>query len=137
MTRRSSMTEADKAEVWRRRAGGESLRMIASHMGRDSRSVWGVVKATGGIRPRTPQRSRRELTAREREELSRGLARGESCRAMAGRLGRVHTTLSREVGRNGGRENYRAAEADAAAVGRRRRPKPGKLADSPALRAEV
>src|SRR6266550_4420634 len=56
---------------------------------------------------------------------------------MAGRLGRVHSTLSREVGRNGGRESYRAAEADAAAVGRRRRPKPGKLAHSSALRAEV
>src|SRR6266513_1452222 len=67
MTRRSPMTEADKAEVWRRRARGEPLGMIARQMGRDSRSVWGVVKATGGIRPRTPQRSRRELTDRERE----------------------------------------------------------------------
>src|SRR3954454_5892872 len=130
MTRRSPMTEADEAEVWRRRAQGEPFGMIARHMGRDSRSVWGVMKATGGIRPRTPQRSRRELTDREREELSRGLATGESCRAMAGRLGRAHTTLSREVGRNGGRESYRAAEADVAAVRRRRRPKPGKLAHS-------
>ncbi len=137
MTKRSPMTEADKAEVWIRRAGGEPLRMIARHMGRDSRSVWGVVRATGGIPPRRPQRSRRELTDREREELSRGLARGESCRAMAGRLGRAHTTLSREVGRNGGRQSYRAAEADVAAVGRRRRPKPGKLTDLSALRAEV
>src|SRR5436190_6608623 len=137
MTRRSPMTEADKAGVWRRRAGGESLRMIARHMGRDGRSVWGVVKATGGIPPRTPHRSRRELTTGEREELSRGLARGESCRAMARRLGRVHTTLSREVDKNGGRQSYRAAEANVAAVGRRRRPKPGKLAGSSALRAEV
>ena len=137
MTKRSPMTEADKAEVWIRRAGGEPLRMIARHMGRDSRSVWGVVRATGGIPPRRPQRSRRELTDREREELSRGLARGESCRAMAGRLGRAHTTLSREVGRNGGRQSYRAAEADMAAVGRHRRPKPGKLTDLSALRAEV
>jgi len=56
---------------------------------------------------------------------------------MAGRLGRAHTTLSREVGRNGGRQSYRAAEADVAAVGRRRRPKPGKLTDLSALRAEV
>jgi IS30 family transposase len=137
MTRRSPMTEAEKAEVWRRRAEGEPVPMIARHMGRDRGAVRQLVKATGGIPPRTPKRSRRELTDREREELSRGLARGESCRAMAGRLGRLHSTLSREVGRNGGRESYRAAEADVAAVGRRRRPKPGKLADSPALRAEV
>src|SRR5205823_6537712 len=137
MTTRMPMTEADKAEVWRRRAGGEPVPMIARHMGRDRGTVWGVVKATGGIPPRTPQRSRRELRVGEREEVSRGLARGESWRAMARRLGRAHTTLSREVGRNGGRESYRAAEADAATVQRRRRPKPGKLAHSPALRAEV
>src|SRR5437762_2887229 len=137
MTRRSPMTEADKAEVWRRRAGGEPVPMIARHMGRDRDAVRHVVKATGGIPPRTPKRSRRELTDREREEVSRGLARGESCRAMAGRLGRAHTTLSREVNRNGGRQSYRAAEADVAAVNRRRRPKPGKLAHSSALRTEV
>src|SRR2546423_4355012 len=137
MTRRSPMTEADKAEVWRRRALGEPVPTIARHMGRDRDTVWRVMKATGGIPPRTPQRSRRELRVGEREELSRGLARGESCRAMARRLGRAHTTLSREVGRNGGREKYRAAEADVAAVDRRRRPKPGKLAHSSALRAEV
>ena len=137
MTKRSPLTEADKAEVWRRRAGGEPLGTIARHMGRDSRTVWGVLRATGGIPPRSPQRSRRELRVGEREELSRGLARGESCRAMARRLGRAHSTLSREVGRNGGRQSYRAAEADVAAVGRRQRPKPSKLAHSSALRAEV
>jgi transposase, IS30 family len=137
MTRRSPMTVADKAEVWQRRARGEPVPMIARQMGRDRGVVWRVMKATGGIPPRTPQRSRRELKAGEREELSRGLARGESCRAMAQRLGRAHTTLSREVGRNGSRESYRAAEADAAALRRRRRPKPSKLVSSPALRAEV
>jgi len=131
------MTEADKAEVWTRRARGEPVQMIARHMGRDRGTVWKVVTATGGIPPRTPQRSRRELTAGEREELSRGLAMGESCRAMARQLGRAPSTLSREVHRNGGRRSYRAAEADVAAVRRRRRPKPGKIALSSALRAEV
>ncbi len=137
MTTRSPMTEADKAEVWTRRARGEPVQMIARHMGRDRGTVWKVVTATGGIPPRTPQRSRRELTAGEREELSRGLAMGESCRAMARQLGRAPSTLSREVHRNGGRRSYRAAEADVAAVRRRRRPKPGKIALSSALRAEV
>ena len=56
---------------------------------------------------------------------------------MAKRLGRAHSTLSREVHRNGGRQRYRGTEADLAAVGRRRRPKRGKLVSSPALRAEV
>jgi len=137
MTTRSHMTEADKAEVWTRRARGEPVQMIARHMGRDRGTVWKVVTATGGIPPRTPQRSCRELTVGEREELSRGLAMGESCRAMARLLGRAPSTVSREVHRNGGRQSYRAAEADVAAVRRRRRPKPGKLALSSALRAEV
>jgi transposase, IS30 family len=137
MSRRSSMTEAVQAEVWRRRALGEPVPMIARQMNLDRGTVLHLMKATGGIPPRAPQRSRRELRVGEREELSRGLARGESCRAMARRLGRAHTTLSREVGRNGGRQKYRAAEADVAAVGRRRRPKSGKLTHSPGLRAEV
>src|SRR5438270_9440586 len=117
------VTEADKAEVWTRRARGEPVPMIARHMGRDRGIVWRVVTATGGIPPRTPQRSRRELTVGEREELSRGLAMGESSRAMAWRLGRAPSTVSREVHRNGGRQSYRAAEADVAAVRRRWRPK--------------
>src|SRR5256884_4577786 len=137
MSTRAHMTETDKAEVWRRRARGEPVPMIARHMGRDRGTVWKVVTATGGIPPRTPQRSRRELRVGEREELSRGLAMGESSRAMAWRLGRAASTVSREVHRNGGRQSYRAAEADVAAARRRRRPKPGKLALSSALRAEV
>src|ERR1041385_2419486 len=136
MSRKSAMTEADKGEVWRRRARGEPVPMIARHMGFDRDKVRRVVKATGGIPPTTPQRSRRELRVEEREELSRGLARGESCRAMAHRLARAPSTLAREGQRKGGRQSYRAPEADVAAVGPPRRPKPGRLTRSPALRAE-
>jgi IS30 family transposase len=106
-------------------------------MGRDRHTVRDLMMATGGVPPRTPQRSRRELTARDREELSRGLALGDSCRALARKIGRASSSVSREVRRNGGRERYRAAEAEAAAVRRRRRPKPSKLALSQPLRIEV
>jgi IS30 family transposase len=75
--------------------------------------------------------------AAEREEISRGLAAGESCRAVARRLGRAASTVSREVGRNQGREGYRAAAAELAALGRGRRPKPGKLRLSSRLRELV
>ena len=44
----------------------------------------------------------------EREEISRGLARGECFRAIGKAIGRDHTTVSREVNRNGGRTSYRA-----------------------------
>jgi IS30 family transposase len=137
MPRGSYLSAAEKAEIWMRRGRGEPAWMIARHMGRSRRAVREQLTSTGGIPPYQPRRSRRELTVREREELSRGLAVGESCRALAARLGRASSSVSREVRRNGGRERYRAAEADEAAVLRRRRPKPSKLALSPGLRAEV
>lgn len=137
MPRGPYLTLAEKAEIWTRRAAGEPAWMIARHMGRSRRAVREQVVATGGVPPHTPQRSRRELTVEEREELSRGLAIGDSCRAMAAKLGRAPSSISREVCRNGGRASYRAAEADVAAVARRRRPKLSKLALSAELRAEV
>lgn len=137
MPRGAYLSVAEKAEIWTRRADGEPVWVIARQMGRSRKTVQAQVVATGGVRPRLAQRSRRELTAGEREELSRGLALGESCRAMAQKMGRAPSSVSREVRRNGGRERYRAAEADAAAIRRRRRPKPTKLALSARLRAEV
>jgi hypothetical protein len=83
----------------------------------------GTLKATGGISPSRRCRSRWALTLAEREEISRGLAAGESMRAIALRLGRAASSVSREVGRNGGRRNYRAARADERTWERAWRPK--------------
>ncbi len=47
----------------------------------------------------------------EREEISRGLAQGESIIAIAGQLGRAASTVSREVKRNSGKSGYRAFSA--------------------------
>ena len=75
-----------------------------------------------------PKRSPLRLSLAEREEISRGLAGGESLRSIARRLGRAPSTVSREVSGNGGPRRYRACRADQAAVRRTRRPKPAKLA---------
>ncbi len=53
----------------------------------------------------------RRLSGVEREEISRGLAVGESISALADRLGRSPSTVSREVLRNSGRSGYRAFSA--------------------------
>ncbi len=66
----------------------------------------------------------------EREEISIGLARGESFTAIAGRLGRSVSTISREVAANGGGRLYRAGLAQRRAFERARRPKAPKLADA-------
>jgi IS30 family transposase len=82
-------------------------------------------------------RSPLRLSLAEREEISRGLAGGESLRAIARRLGRSSSTVCREVAVNGGRRRYRACSADKAAVRRMRRPKPSKLAACARLRKVV
>nr|WP_246586449.1 helix-turn-helix domain-containing protein [Streptomyces yatensis] len=59
------------------------------------------------------------------------MAAGESARQLAKRLGRSPSTVSREVARNGGRDRYLAASADADAYTRGRRPKQVKLTQRP------
>jgi IS30 family transposase len=73
----------------------------------------------------------------EREEISRGLAAEHSCHAIAKRIGRAPSSVSREVARNRGRVGYRAAAAEHATLRRHRRPKLSKLSVNALLRAEV
>lgn len=77
------------------------------------------------------------LSLAEREEISRGLASGDSVRAIAAWLGRSASTVSREVERNGGRGSYRALKADERAWERARRPKRCLLAKNDRLRELV
>jgi IS30 family transposase len=82
-----------------------------------------MLKAQGGIAPLQRRRPRLALTLAEREEISRGLASEDSMRAIAARLGRATSTVSREVERNGERGCYRAAKAEERSWQRARRPK--------------
>ncbi len=130
-------TELEKAEVWDRWRGGEAMRSIARRLGRESSSVRTLIEDTGGVRPLPRRRSSRCLSLTEREEISRGVAAGESLRMVAARLGRAPSTVCREVARNGGRGGYRALRADRAALRRACRPKTAKLAVNTRLRAVV
>jgi IS30 family transposase len=123
--------------VWAGFRAGESLSRIARQLGLPLQHVRRFLAQSGGIRAVPARRSSRHLTVSEREEISRGLAAGESLRLIGVRLGRAHTTIGREVGRNGGPQAYRAGSADVAAFTRARRPKVSKLAASPRLRREV
>ena len=130
-------TEAERVEVWDRRQAGESNRSIGRRLGRSGASIRAFVESSGGVRAAVRRRSARQLSLVEREEISRGVAAGESFRVLARRLGRAPSTLSREVARNGGRYGYRAHRADRAAWRRARRPKACKLASNEALRRVV
>ena len=130
-------TEAEKAEVWDSWQRGEAMRSIARRLGRESSSVRTMIEDCGGARPVPRRRHPRHLSVMEREEISRGVAAGESLRSIAGRLGRAPSTVCREVARNGGRHRYRAQRADRAAQRRAKRPKVSKLAHNSSLRGLV
>lgn len=135
--RQGRLTEAQMAEIWVRRAAGQTGTRIARHMGRYASSIRNYIHQAGGVRPRVRKRSRIALSLQDREEISRGLAAGLSYRLMGARIGRSTSTVSREVARNGGRQSYRAGSAEQAALSRARRPKAAKLKVCEALRAEV
>ena len=126
-------TEADKALMWDRWQKGDSLHAIARLFDRSHGSIAGILSRTGGIRPPKRTRSKRALSLAEREEISRGVVTGRSLRSIAASLGRVPSTVSREVNRNGGRGCYRANQADQAAWDRALRTKTCKLVENRAL----
>jgi IS30 family transposase len=132
--RRLRLTAAERDEVWARWRRGEPQRAIAAGLGCTHPTIGRVLRRTGGFAPIVRRRAARVLSSREREEISRGVAAGHSLRRLARQLGRAPSTLSREVARHGGRDRYRAAQADAEAWAQARRPKPCRLAQRGPLR---
>ena len=120
-------TEDQKAMMWDRWQKGETLGSIARLFNRYHSSIERIIAESGGIRPAPRQRSSRCLSLADREEISRGIATGQSLRAIATSLNRAPSTISREVNRNGGLNKYRASQADKAAWDRAHRPKICKL----------
>ena len=132
--RPGGLSAAGKKELWERWRAGESISDIARALQKAPGSIHGMIEATGGFSPPEQRRRGCALTPAEREEISRGLAAGESLRAIAARLSRPASTVCREVNRNGGRRNYRAQKAEERASKRARRPKRCLLAINDRLR---
>jgi IS30 family transposase len=135
--RRQWMSWGQRNELWDRWRAGASIADIARALQREPARIYRIVEAEGGIAPPCRRRSRLALTTTEREEISRGIAGGESVRTIARRLHRAPSTISREIRRHGGRPRYRAQRADRRAWARTRRPKVCCLATRPALRRAV
>jgi IS30 family transposase len=96
-------------------------------------SIFSILLPFGGIYQAPQRRRPGALSLAEREEISRGLAAGESYRGIGRRLGRPASTISREVAKNNGPRRYRAIDADDRAWRRARRPKRCLLAQRPRL----
>jgi transposase, IS30 family len=132
------LTVEQRQLALRLKARGLSLRQIGPQVGCSHELVRIIVRQA----PRRPVRQDRwvpgpgRLTLADREEISIGLHAGQSFTAIANRLGKAVSTVSREVGANGGRDCYRAWRAHQRARQQARRPKTPKLA-CPELAAEV
>ncbi len=96
-------------------------------------------RQAGGVKGNGPRPAQgRYLSVAEREEIAVGLAAGDSQAAIAARLGRSPSTVSREIRRNSrGRKAYRALAAQGQAQHRAARPKTAKLAGNAELRELV
>jgi transposase, IS30 family len=133
------MTVKQRGMVFRLRDRGLTVAEVARaadvHLQTAYRVLAGSFSRDG--RPDTWAPASGRLTLVDREEITIGLAREESFTAIADRLGRSVSTVSREVAGNGGREGYRAWAAQRRAQERARRPKPSKLGSCPKLRDQV
>jgi len=131
--RRREYSAQERRELWERWKRGESISEIGRALDRAPGTISETIGQRGGVAPPERRRSCLALTLQEREEVSRGVAAGDSARRIAIRLGRSPSTITRELNRHGGRRRYRAAEADQRAWERARRPQRCKLARDPVL----
>jgi transposase, IS30 family len=130
------LSPTERLELLERLRGGEHLDEAAVAFGcsqRTAQRAW----AEAMVKRRRIGQSELRLCFEEREQISRALAAGASFRSIGRRLGRPASTISREVGGDEGRDGYRALAAHRRAIECSRRPKQGKLARCPRLRAEV
>lgn len=126
--------------------GGCSARQVGALLGvsRSQVSQWRV--DAGGVIKNELRGGARYLSREDRYEIARLREHGLGVRAIAKRLGRTASTVSRELRRNDasrdGRRNrlvrgYQPELAHQLMIARRPRPKRSKLARRPALRAWV
>jgi IS30 family transposase len=134
---RRGLSAAGKSEMWERWKAGESISEIARALEKGPGSIFGTLRHRGGIAPAVRARSSRCLSVGDREEISRGLAAGDSLRCIATQLRRSPSTISREVERNSGRGKYRAEVAEERAWHHAKRPKQCVLATNSRLRQLV
>lgn len=95
--------------------------------------MFSILRPRDGIYFPEPRPAANALSLAEREEISRGLAAGQSIRSIATQLQRSPSTISREISKNKGRKKYRAIDAHDKATCARARPQRLKLQKNPVL----
>ena len=129
------LTIQERARARQLRNEGKTLKEVAREIGCAHMSIWQVDRRLGvGEQGQLSwSAGPRRLSLAEREEISRGLLRGDSFAAIGRQLGRSTSTVSREVAANGGLTRYRAWRAHSRAYHQARRPKVAKFSACPRL----
>ena len=130
---RGHLTHEQKQLAFRLRARGWRLIDIAREVGCTAPMV-GLMVRQGKFLTGVPDAWEPRLGClgiADREEILVGIRAGHSMNAIAQRLGRAPSTISREVAANGGRDGYSAWHAHQRARGQARRPKACKLDRGP------
>ena len=128
------LSDEVRQRVIRLASQGKSYRQIVEAAGVSKGTVGNIIIPLGGvIRPEMWTPSDARLSLDDRVNIKIWLAGGESFAAIARRLGRATSTISREVGGQRGRDRYAPMAAHRRAAQRARRPKQTKLAGSERL----
>lgn len=137
-TKRGRITPEKRRQIYRLAAEGKSQDQIAAAVDVSQSAVSLKLLSLGGvIRKELWEPGGNHLSVDDRIEIRVGLERHDTYTAIATRLGRHKSTVSREVTANGGRRDYRPMTAHRRAQDRARRPKLTKLATNPQLCSRV
>lgn len=90
--RQRGLSIGAKAELWARWKAGESMSDIGRALGKHPGSIFTFLAVQGGIVRAPRRRAARALASDEREQISRGLAAGQTIRAIARELHRPAPT---------------------------------------------
>ena len=144
--RPSAWQRDERARFWQAIALGRSSEEAALDAGVSAPLGPRWFRSAGGMPPThlapwARPRTGRYLSFQEREDIALELAKGTRLRAIARKLNRSPSTISREIRRNSatrsGNFDYRAIAAQWHADRAARRPRQGKLASNPPLRRYV
>ncbi len=117
--------------------GGATYREVAAAQGVSLKTVVRAVSDHGLMCDRKRKQRDGSLMLGERIRIEVGLGEGVSLAEIGRRIGRPRQTVSAEVGRHGGREEYRAAVAHDDADRDTRRPRPTWVQTRPQVWDEV
>src|SRR5207244_13625473 len=112
---RPGLSREKRVELWERWKSGQCASDIARALERTKGAIHHVLAFNGGIPPVVRRRGPVALMLDEREEISRGIAAGQSIRRIAVNLRRSPSTVSRELARHALPGSYRCTGAEARA----------------------